>query len=91
MAGRWRDNLALWGVREWAMTAVAVLVVCAVVLAAGRGLAFGPDGEVMRLRFGGDAQRGRPEERSVPIYSRFGNAWMLVDPVSGQPRKLVQR
>ena len=21
MAGRWRDNLALWGVREWAMTA----------------------------------------------------------------------
>lgn len=59
MAGRWRDNLALWGVREWAMTAVAVLVVCAVVLAAGRGLAFGPDGEVMRLRFGGDAQRTR--------------------------------
>ena len=43
------------------------------------------------LRFGGDAQRGRPEERSVPIYSRFGNAWMLVDPVSGEPRKLVQR
>lgn len=59
MAGRWRDNLALWGVREWTMTAVAFIVVCAVVLVAGRGLAFGPDGEVMRLRFGGDAQRTR--------------------------------
>jgi N-acetylmuramoyl-L-alanine amidase len=59
MAGRWRDNLARWGVREWTMTAIAFVVVCAVVLTAGRGLAFGPDGEVMRLRFGGDAQRTR--------------------------------
>lgn len=59
MAGRWRDNLARWGVREWAMTALAFIVVCGVVLAAGRGLAFGSDGEVMRIRFGGDAQRTR--------------------------------
>ena len=59
MYGRWRDNLARWGVREWAMTGLAFVVICAVVLTAGRGLAFGPDGQISGIRFGGDAQRTR--------------------------------
>ena len=40
------------------MTALAFVVICAAVLTAGRGLATGA-GEVMRLRFGGDAERTR--------------------------------
>ncbi|MNI22088.1 N-acetylmuramoyl-L-alanine amidase AmiC precursor [compost metagenome] len=59
MFGRWRDNLGRWGVREWAMTGLAFIVICVVVFTAGRGLAFGSDGEIVRLRFGGDAQRTR--------------------------------
>ena len=59
MYGRWRDNLARWGVREWAMTGLAFVVICGVVLTAGRGLAFGPDGQISGIRFGGDAQRTR--------------------------------
>lgn len=59
MYGRWRDNLARWGVREWAMTGLAFVVICAVVLMAGRGLAFGSDGQISAIRFGGDAQRTR--------------------------------
>jgi len=59
MLGRWRDNLSRWGVREWSMTGLAFVVICLVVLTATRGLAFGPDGEIVRLRFGGDAQRTR--------------------------------
>lgn len=45
--------------REWAMTAVAFVVFCVAALAAGRGLASGAVGEVMRVRFGGDAERTR--------------------------------
>lgn len=45
--------------REWAMTALAFAVICAVLLAAGRGLAFGAAGDVLNVRFGGDAQRTR--------------------------------
>ncbi|WP_425543000.1 N-acetylmuramoyl-L-alanine amidase family protein [Brevundimonas kwangchunensis] len=41
------------------MTAVAFVVFCVAVLAAGRGLASGAMGEVMRVRFGGDAERTR--------------------------------
>ena len=59
MLGRWRDNLSRWGVREWSMTGLAFVVICLVAFTATRGLAFGPDGEIVRLRFGGDAQRTR--------------------------------
>ena len=41
------------------MTALALLVLCALLLTATRGLALGADGDVLRLRFGGDAQRTR--------------------------------
>lgn len=43
------------------------------------------------LRSNNQARNGHPQERSLPIYSRFGNAWMVIDPVSGQPRTLVHR
>ena len=59
MYGRWRNNLARMGAREWAMTGLAFVVICAVVMTAGRGLAFGPDGQISAIRFGGDAQRTR--------------------------------
>lgn len=59
MGGAWRQNLSLWGRREWAMTALAFVVFCVVALTAGRGLASGAVGEVLRVRFGGDAQRTR--------------------------------
>ena len=48
-----------WGVRQWVMAAVAAVVFCVAVLAAGRGLASGALGEIMRVRFGGDAERTR--------------------------------
>ncbi|GAA0637793.1 N-acetylmuramoyl-L-alanine amidase family protein [Brevundimonas lenta] len=41
------------------MLALAFVVFCVVALAAGRGLASGAVGEVMRVRFGGDAERTR--------------------------------
>ncbi|MBU2207565.1 MAG: N-acetylmuramoyl-L-alanine amidase, partial [Alphaproteobacteria bacterium] len=59
MHGLSRINLAEWRVREWAMTAVAFVVICVVLLTAGRGLASGAMGEVLRVRFGGDAQHTR--------------------------------
>ena len=59
MQGLSRINLTQWRVREWAMTAMALVVVCGVLLAAGRGLASGAMGEVLRVRFGGDAQHTR--------------------------------
>ncbi len=59
MHGLSRINLAQWRVREWTMTALAFVVICAVLLTAGRGLASGAMGEVLRVRFGGDAQHTR--------------------------------
>ena len=59
MNGLSRINLTQWRVREWAMTAIALVVICVVLLAAGRGLASGAMGEVLRVRFGGDAQHTR--------------------------------
>lgn len=59
MHGLSRINLTQWRVREWAMTAVAFVVICVVLLAAGRGLASGAMGEVLRVRFGGDAEHTR--------------------------------
>ncbi len=41
------------------MIALAFVVFCVAALAAGRGLAFGAVGEVLRVRFGGDAERTR--------------------------------
>ena len=52
-------DLARWGAREWAMTALALVVLCTLLLTATRGLAFGAEGDVLRVRFGGDAQRTR--------------------------------
>ena len=59
MHGLSRINLAQWRVREWAMTALAFVVICVVLLTAGRGLASGAVGEVLRVRFGGDAEHTR--------------------------------
>lgn len=59
MHGLSRINLAQWRAREWAMTALACVVICVVLLTAGRGLASGALGEVLRVRFGGDAQHTR--------------------------------
>jgi len=59
MHGLSRINLTQWRVREWAMTAMAFVVICVVLLAAGRGLASGAMGEVLRVRFGGDAEHTR--------------------------------
>tara|TARA_R110001606_G_scaffold71247_12_gene163486 strand:+ start:74012 stop:75241 length:1230 start_codon:yes stop_codon:yes gene_type:complete len=59
MYGMLRFDLSRWGVREWTMTALALVVFCFGALAAGRGLAAGSAGEVLRLRFGGDAERTR--------------------------------
>ncbi|WP_409018413.1 N-acetylmuramoyl-L-alanine amidase [Brevundimonas vesicularis] len=54
-----RKDLKRWGVREWATAAATVALVASVVLTAGRGLAFGSDGGISNIRFGGDAQRTR--------------------------------
>jgi N-acetylmuramoyl-L-alanine amidase len=54
-----RMNLSRWSNRDRAVAAIAAVVFCVALLAAGRGLAFGAVGEVMRVRFGGDAERTR--------------------------------
>ncbi len=59
MTGRKYFNLSGWGPREWAMTALAVLVLGAVLLISTRGLAAGATGDVRGVRFGGDVQRTR--------------------------------
>lgn len=59
MHGLSRINLTQWRVREWAMTAMAFVVICVVLLAAGRGVASGALGEVLRVRFGGDSEHTR--------------------------------
>lgn len=59
MTGQTRLNLSQWGVREWSMTALAMAVVLLVGLFAGRGLATGAAGDVLQIRFGGDAERTR--------------------------------
>lgn len=41
------------------MTAMAGVVICAVLFAGGRGLAAGSVGDVLRVRFGGDGERTR--------------------------------
>ena len=59
MYGRQLSSLRKWGVREWTMTALAFVVICAVLMTAGRGLASGASGEVLAVRFGGDGERTR--------------------------------
>lgn len=59
MYGVSRFELSRWGVREWTMTALALVVVFTVLLLGGRGLAAGAVGEVLGVRFGGDAERTR--------------------------------
>ena len=59
MYGLSRIRLAHWGLRERIVAAVGLVLFCVVLLAAGRGLAFGVTGEILRVRFGGDAERTR--------------------------------
>ena len=59
MYGRLRKNLNRWGLREWVTATAAMTIVSAVVLTAGRGLAFGSSDLISSIRFGGDAQRTR--------------------------------
>ncbi|WGM30940.1 N-acetylmuramoyl-L-alanine amidase [Brevundimonas sp. NIBR11] len=59
MNGRKYFNLSVWGPREWAMTALALLVLGVVLLISTRGLAAGASGDVRGVRFGGDVQRTR--------------------------------
>lgn len=54
-----RGIMAGWGRREWAMTGLALVVLCVALFAAGRGLASGSLAEIIGVRFGGDAQRTR--------------------------------
>ena len=48
-----------WRARDWSMTAVAFVAFCFAILAASRGLASGAAGDVLAVRFGGDAERTR--------------------------------
>jgi len=59
MHGQKRFNLSAWGLREWALTGLALLVLVAVLLVSSRGSAAGATGDVRGIRFGGDTQRTR--------------------------------
>ncbi|MBX9615514.1 MAG: N-acetylmuramoyl-L-alanine amidase [Caulobacteraceae bacterium] len=59
MHGQKRFNLSAWGLREWALTGLALLVLVAVLLVSSRGIAAGATGDVRGVRFGGDTQRTR--------------------------------
>ena len=59
MNGLSRLRPSQWSLRERAVLGLALVVFCVTVFAAGRGLASGAAGEVMRVRFGGDAERTR--------------------------------
>jgi len=59
MNGLKRFNLSAWGPREWAMMALALVILTTVLLVGTRGIAGGVTGDVRGVRFGGDAQRTR--------------------------------
>jgi len=59
MHGLSRIKPAHWGARERVLAVVGLLVFAVALLAAGRGLASGSMGEILRVRFGGDAERTR--------------------------------
>ena len=46
MNGRVLSGPERWGAKEWAMTALAFVVMCSVALFATRGLAWGAQGDV---------------------------------------------
>ena len=48
-----------WGAREWAMTAAAFVAIIVGLFLCGRGMAGGASGDVLGVRFGGDAERTR--------------------------------
>lgn len=59
MRGLSRLGVSGWSVRERIIAAAGLLVFAVALLAAGRGLASGSMGEILRVRFGGDAERTR--------------------------------
>lgn len=59
MYGPWRFEISKWRTREWGMTAMAFVVLCAALLACGYVFAGGATADVMRVRFGGDSERTR--------------------------------
>ncbi len=59
MRGGWTNSETPWGLRQWAMTALALVVLCAASFFASQGMASGAESQVMRVRFGGDAERTR--------------------------------
>ena len=59
MYGLSRIRVSHWGVRERIAAAAGLVVFCVALMAAGRGLASGSMGEILRVRFGGDAERTR--------------------------------
>ncbi len=59
MYGPWRFEISKWRTREWGMTAMAFVVLCAALLACGYVFAGGVTADVMRVRFGGDSERTR--------------------------------
>jgi len=51
--------MSRWGAKEWAMTALAFVVICACALFATRGFAWGAQEDVLAVRFGADRDRTR--------------------------------
>jgi N-acetylmuramoyl-L-alanine amidase len=54
-----RFNLSAWGLRQWAMTLLALGILAGVLAVAGQGMASGATGDVRGVRFGGDTTRTR--------------------------------
>jgi len=59
MRASMRFKLSDWSVRDWALTALALVVLAAVLLAGSRSMASGAAGDVLGVRFGGDADHTR--------------------------------
>jgi len=54
-----RQRFQPWGRREWALTGAALVAICLGLFMGGRGIAAGASGDVLGVRFGGDAERTR--------------------------------
>lgn len=59
MALEWRTGMGRWSTRDRVLSALALIVFACVLSYAARALAWGDAGDVLRVRFGGDAQRTR--------------------------------
>jgi len=59
MIGSMLSRTALWGTREWSMTALSLFSICLALFLGGRGVAGGVSGDVFGVRFGGDNERTR--------------------------------